>query len=172
MYSCFKRYYYVGSSSTYILLFRCNIDLSKYKHEETHELWLDLEERAGKLFLLLTITGRSSPDLLNNDLSTFRLEDETALQRKFSWRSSLSLKHINDVGYLEIRAYAAKGLYAADLGGKSDPFAVFELDNVTLKTHTEYKTVSPTWNRVLTISVKDIHSVLFVTVYDEDRNHR
>ena len=57
-------------------------------------------------------------------------------------------------------------------GGKSDPYAVFELDNSMLRTHTEYKTVSPTWNRVLTLNVKDIHSVLFVTVYDEDRNHR
>ena len=105
------------------------MDLSKYKHEETHELWLDLEEGAGKLFVLLTITGRSSPDLLNMDLSTVRLEDEAALQRRYTWRSSLSYHQINDIGYLEIRAYAAKGLYAADLGGKSDPFVVLELDN-------------------------------------------
>ena len=36
---------------------------------------------------------------------------------------------------------------AADLGGKSDPYAVFELDNAMLRTHTEYKTVAPVWNR-------------------------
>ena len=63
------------------------------------------------------------------------------------FRSSFSYAHINDIGYLEIRAFSARGLMAADLGGKSDPYAVFELDNAMLRTHTEYKTVAPVWNR-------------------------
>ena len=150
--------------------------MSTYRHEETHELWVDLEGGAGKLHILLTITGRSSPELLNlTDLSNVRLEDEAELQRKFSaryylvrrpcskdlavsgpqfpfysmlfFRSSFSYAHINDIGYLEIRAFSARGLMAADLGGKSDPYAVFELDNAMLRTHTEYKTVAPVWNR-------------------------
>ena len=60
---------------------------------------------------------------------------------------------------------------AADLGGKSDPYVVLELDNERLQTHTEYKTVNPTWNRFFSMPVKDINSVLHLTVYDEDRNH-
>ena len=56
-------------------------------------------------------------------------------------RSSFSYAHVNDIGHLEIRAYSARGLMAADLGGKSDPFAVFELDNAMLRTHNEYKTL-------------------------------
>ena len=82
---------------------------------------------------------------------------------------------------------------AADIGGKSgivlhkkcsycklnlfnlkyiqDPFVVLELDNQRLQTHTEYKTVSPVWNRRLELPVGDINSVLYVSVYDEDRNH-
>ena len=40
-----------------------------------------------------------------------------------------------------------------------------------LQTHTEYKTVSPVWNRRLELPVGDINSVLHVSVYDEDRNH-
>jgi len=77
-----------------------------------------------------------------------------------------------DVGLLEIKVFCAKGLYAADLGGKSDPFAVFELDNSRRRTQTEYKTVCPTWHRVIELPIRDIHSVLYITIYDEDRNHR
>ena len=64
-----------------------------------------------------------------------------------------------------------QGLMAADLGGKSDPYVVLELDNERLQTHTEYKTVNPTWNRFFSMTVKDINSTLHLTVYDEDRNH-
>lgn len=71
-----------------------------------------------------------------------------------------------------MKIYCAKGLYAADLGGKSDPFVVLELDNTRLQTHTEYKTITPTWNRVLQMPINDIHSVLHISVYDEDRNHK
>ncbi len=49
---------------------------------------------------------------------------------------------------------------------------VLELDNTRLQTHTEYKTITPTWNRVLNLPVGDIHSVLHISVYDEDRNHK
>ncbi len=50
--------------------------------------------------------------------------------------------------------YRARGLYAADLGGSSDPFAVLELDNTRLATHTEYKTLDPAWHKVFTLQVK------------------
>ncbi|KAF4074516.1 hypothetical protein AMELA_G00240200 [Ameiurus melas] len=55
-------------------------------------------------------------------------------------------------------------------GGKSDPFCVVELSNDRLQTHTVYKNLNPEWNKVFTFNVKDIHSVLEVTVYDEDRD--
>ena len=90
----------------------------------------------------------------------------------YSWRSSLELSKVNEIGYLEVKIFSAKGLMAADLGGKSDPYTVLELDNSRRQTHIEYKTISPVWNRALTLNVKDIHSVLHVTVYDDDRNHR
>ena len=61
---------------------------------------------------------------------------------------------------------------AADIGGKSDPYMVPELENLRRQTHIEYKTVTPVWNRVLVMNIKDIHSVLHLTVYDDDRNHR
>lgn len=59
---------------------------------------------------------------------------------------------------------------AADVTGKSDPFCVVELNNDRLLTHTVYKNLNPEWNKVFTFNIKDIHSVLEVTVYDEDRD--
>ena len=47
-----------------------------------------------------------------------------------------------------VKVFKAKGLASADLGGKSDPFAVVELCNDRVATHTEYKTLSPTWQKV------------------------
>lgn len=68
--------------------------------------------------------------------------------------------------------YKATGLAAADLGGKSDPFCVLELGNARLQTQTEYKTLSPQWNKIFTFNVKDINNVLEVTIFDEDRDHK
>ena len=78
----------------------------------------------------------------------------------------------NDVGSLVVKVYRAKGLYGADLGGYSDPFCVLELDNTRVQTHTEYKTLDPVWQKVFLLSVEDVHSVLNITVYDEDKNHK
>ena len=152
---------------------RCSVDLSQLEHEETHDMWVDLEDGAGKIHLVLTITGRSSPELLNiSDLTNYRHDDERAIMANYSWKSTLQMAKINDIGYLEIKIFSAKGLMAADLGGKSDPYTVFELDNMRRQTHIEYKTVTPIWNRVLTMNINDIHSVLYMTVFDDDRNHR
>ena len=52
------------------------------------------------------------------------------------------------------QVYRGRGLYAADLGGSSDPFTVLELDNTRLATHTEYKTLDPAWHKVFTLQVK------------------
>ena len=68
--------------------------------------------------------------------------------------------------------YEAKGLASADICGKSDPFCVIELGNARLQTQTEYKTLSPCWNKIFTFNVKDINNVLEITVFDEDRDHR
>lgn len=63
--------------------------------------------------------------------------------------------HLNEtasgVGWLCVKVYGAKGLAAADLGGKSDPFCVLELGNARLQTHTEYKTLAPNWMKIFTL---------------------
>lgn len=47
--------------------------------------------------------------------------------------------------------YKALDLQAADFGGKSDPFCVFQLCNARVQTNTEYKTLSPEWNKIFTL---------------------
>ena len=47
--------------------------------------------------------------------------------------------------------YKAENLVEADIGGKSDPFVILELVNERLRTGTEYKTLSPEWNKVFTL---------------------
>ena len=66
--------------------------------------------------------------------------------------------------------YQARDLSAKDINGKSDPFCVVELDSTRLRTHTIFKTLDPVWNRSFIIPVQDIHSVLELTIFDEDTN--
>nr|XP_046243015.1 multiple C2 and transmembrane domain-containing protein 1-like isoform X4 [Scatophagus argus] len=148
---------------------RCTIDLSLLSKEHTHKLDLPLEEGEGVLVLLVTLTASAAVSI--SDLSVNMLDDpherHQIMQRYSAWRSFHNLK---DVGVVQVKVIRAEGLMAADVTGKSDPFCVVELSNDRLQTHTVYKNLNPEWNKVFTFNVKDIHSVLEVTVYDEDRD--
>uniref|UniRef100_A0A3B4Y2R2 Multiple C2 and transmembrane domain containing 1 n=1 Tax=Seriola lalandi dorsalis TaxID=1841481 RepID=A0A3B4Y2R2_SERLL len=148
---------------------RCTIDLSLLSKEHTHKLDLPLEEGEGLLVLLVTLTASAAVSI--SDLSINMLDDpherHQIMQRYSLWRSFHNLK---DVGVVQVKVIRAEGLMAADVTGKSDPFCVVELSNDRLQTHTVYKNLNPEWNKVFTFNVKDIHSVLEVTVYDEDRD--
>ncbi|XP_046822715.1 multiple C2 and transmembrane domain-containing protein isoform X2 [Vespa crabro] len=147
------------------------IDLATLERETTHRLWRDLEDGSGSIFLLLTISGTTASETIS-DLAA---HEETPRERtNLIERYSLlnTLQRPRDVGHLTVKIYRAQGLAAADLGGKSDPFCVLELVNARLQTQTEYKTLAPNWQKIFTFNVKDINSVLEVTVYDEDRDHK
>ncbi|XP_075985973.1 multiple C2 domain and transmembrane region protein isoform X7 [Anticarsia gemmatalis] len=150
---------------------RCAIDLSKLEREKTHNIWKDLEDGNGQIFLLLTISGTTQSETIT-DLSSYKENprDLEIIERRYAWY------HLNEnssgVGWLCVKVYGAKGLAAADLGGKSDPFCVLELGNARLQTHTEYKTLTPNWMKIFTFTVKDISSILEITVYDEDHDHK
>ncbi len=60
---------------------------------------------------------------------------------------------MKDIGHLIVKVMKAQGLHSADLGGKSDPFAVVEIVNDRLQTQTEYKTLAPVWQKVFTLYV-------------------
>jgi len=48
----------------------------------------------------------------------------------------------------------ARGLMAADVRGTSDPYCVIQLINSRRQAHTEYRTLSPVWNRSFTLYVR------------------
>ncbi|XP_012140133.1 multiple C2 domain and transmembrane region protein isoform X2 [Megachile rotundata] len=153
------------------LMGRTVIDLATLERETTHRLWRDLEDGSGNIFLLLTISGTTASETIS-DLAA---HEETPREREqlFQRYSIMNtLQRLRDVGHLTVKVFRAQGLAAADLGGKSDPFCVLELVNARLQTQTEYKTLAPNWQKIFTFNVKDINSVLEVTVYDEDRDHK
>uniref|UniRef100_H3B1J0 Multiple C2 and transmembrane domain-containing protein 1 n=1 Tax=Latimeria chalumnae TaxID=7897 RepID=H3B1J0_LATCH len=148
---------------------RCQVDLSTLSKEHTHKLELKLEEGEGHLVLLVTLTASATVSI--SDLSVNTLEDQAEREEKVKRYSLLrSFCNLKDVGFVQIKVIRAEGLLVADVTGKSDPFCVVELSNDRLQTHTVYKNLNPEWNKVFTFNVKDIHSVLEVTVYDEDRD--
>jgi hypothetical protein len=145
--------------------------LTRLEREKTHSLWQQLEDGAGSLHLLLTISGTTASETIS-DLTTYEENprEREHIADRYVWHRTF--QNIKDVGHLTVKVYRASGLTAADLGGKSDPFCVLELGNARLQTQTEYKTLSPSWQKIFTFNVKDINNVLDVTVFDEDRDHK
>ncbi|XP_035847651.1 multiple C2 and transmembrane domain-containing protein 1 isoform X3 [Sander lucioperca] len=148
---------------------RCQLDLSTLSKEQTHHLELALEESRGYVVLLVTLTASAHVSIA--DLSVTPLDDpqeRREILKRYGVMKSFS--NWRDVGIVQVKVMRAEGLMAADVTGKSDPFCVLELINDRLQTHTVYKNLNPEWNKVFTFNVKDIHSVLEVTVFDEDRD--
>ncbi|KAG1957016.1 multiple C2 and transmembrane domain-containing protein [Pimephales promelas] len=158
-----------GKKDDFMGSFRCQVDLSLLSKECTHRLDMPLDEGEGTLVLLVTLTASAAVSIA--DLSVNILDDPRE-RKEILQRYSLlrSFNNIKDVGMVQVKVIRAEGLMAADVTGKSDPFCVVELSNDRLQTHTVYKNLNPEWNKVFTFNVKDIHSVLEVTVYDEDRD--
>ncbi|XP_048383486.1 multiple C2 and transmembrane domain-containing protein 1-like isoform X3 [Stegostoma tigrinum] len=148
---------------------RCQIDLSGLSKEHTHRL--DLPLSGGKGYLVLLVTLTASAPISISDLSFTALENEEERKRIMAKYSLLrSFQNLRDIGFVQVKIIKAEGLMVADVTGSSDPFCVIELNNDRLQTHTVHRSLNPEWNKVFTFNVKDIHSVLEVTVYDEDRD--
>ncbi|KAJ6643284.1 Multiple C2 and transmembrane domain-containing protein [Pseudolycoriella hygida] len=150
---------------------KCTIDLRSLPRERTHGLWQQLEETTAEVFLLLTISGTTASETIT-DLTLYRDDpkERSKIESRYNWKKTF--QNLRDVGHLTVKVFAASGLAAADLGGKSDPFCVIELVNSRLQTQTEYKTLTPNWNKIFTFNVKDMTSALEITVFDEDRDHK
>ncbi|CAF0922999.1 unnamed protein product [Adineta steineri] len=166
-----------SSSGDFIGRGICN--LAHLDEEKTHRISVELENNTGFIDLFVTITGIAPIQELINDGETSSNGSIDVIQSKitdeeieyYSFFSTLrSILPILDVGKVEIKIYQARDLSAKDINGKSDPFCVVELDSTRLRTHTIYKTLDPVWNKSFIIPVQDIHSVLELTIYDEDMN--
>uniref|UniRef100_A0A1Y1M0D1 C2 domain-containing protein n=1 Tax=Photinus pyralis TaxID=7054 RepID=A0A1Y1M0D1_PHOPY len=150
---------------------RCLIDLSSFEREKTHNFSEELEDGAGSLSFLLTISGTTASETIS-DLTLYEENprEREAVLARYAWQRTFH--NIKDIGHLTVKVFKASGLASADLGGKSDPFCVVELGNARLQTQTEYKTLTPTWQKIFTFNIKDINNVLEITVFDEDRDHK
>ena len=104
-------------------------------------------------------TEKSQNNFLLGDAMKNQLLDKYVIITAFSilrlclylQRLSNTSKKMKDVGFMIVRVVEAQGLRSADIGGTSDPLAVLELGNVRVQTHTEHKTLDPTWEKVFTL---------------------
>ncbi|XP_028922418.1 multiple C2 and transmembrane domain-containing protein 2 isoform X3 [Ornithorhynchus anatinus] len=145
----------------------CKVDIAALPLKQANCLELPLENRLGSLRMLITLTPCSGVSI--SDLCVCPLADPSErkqISQRYCFQNSL--KDVKDVGFLQVKVLKALDLLAADFSGKSDPFCLLELGNDRLQTHTVYKNLNPEWNKVFTFSIKDIHDVLEVTVFDED----
>ncbi|XP_043565361.1 multiple C2 and transmembrane domain-containing protein 1 isoform X1 [Chiloscyllium plagiosum] len=148
---------------------RCQVDLAGLSKEHTHRLDLALSGGKGSLVLLVTLTASAPVSI--SDLSFTTLDNEEEHNKIMAKYSLLrSFQNLRDIGFVQVKIIKAEGLMVADVTGSSDPFCVIELNNDRLQTHTVHRSLNPEWNKVFTFNIKDIHSVLEVTVYDEDRD--
>ncbi|KAE9419062.1 hypothetical protein Angca_005104 [Angiostrongylus cantonensis] len=152
------------------LIGRIAVDLHAFPRDQTIEKWYSLEDTNASLLLLITVSGSHSKDAVV-DLTEFNQNDvRNSIVERYDLLHTFD--DVKDIGQLTVKVFRAEDLIAKDIGGKSDPFAVLELVNTRLQTHTEYKTLNPQWNKLFTFSIKDIHTCLEVTIYDEDPNNK
>ncbi|KDE05686.1 hypothetical protein MVLG_03920 [Microbotryum lychnidis-dioicae p1A1 Lamole] len=78
---------------------------------------------------------------------------------------------INNQGTLSVNLVDAKGLAAGDRSGKSDPYAVFMLNEEKVyKSEVIKKTLAPVWNEKFECDVRSrVAANFYVIVYDWDR---
>ncbi|RWS28324.1 multiple C2 and transmembrane domain-containing protein 1-like protein [Leptotrombidium deliense] len=166
------------------------INLNNLPKEETLKIWKKLEGGEGSVLLLLTISGTLGAETIS-DLNKHEptLNQLLSLKNRYvcvtlvfadfseefiGCTTSLwkTFQDVDDIGQLSVKVFKAEGLLAADFSGKSDPFCVIELVNARLQTNTEYKTLCPEWNKIFSFRVYDVHEILEITVYDEDRDKK
>lgn len=84
------------------LMGRTTIDLASMERETTHRLWRDLEDGAGSIFLLLTISGTTASETIS-DLAAHEEtpQERERLLQKYSLANTL--QRPRDVGHLTVK---------------------------------------------------------------------
>ena len=148
---------------------RVHINLEELSWEASHDLWLPVKESEGEVHVVVTVSGT-----LGQDTTPISEPDQSEASHQEQKRYNIlnTFKDVADVGHLKVSVIMAKGLPASDLGGKCSPFAVVELSNNRLVTHTEQKTLDPMWKKCFEFDIIDINDALDVTVFDENKDCR
>lgn len=81
---------------------RTTIDLAGLERETTHRIWRDLEDGAGSIFLLLTISGTTASETISDLAAQEETpKDKERILAKYSlWNS---LQRPRDVGHLTVK---------------------------------------------------------------------
>merc|ERR1719468_1240137 len=111
---------------------RVEIDLRDLTREVSHNLWRPIKDGEGSLNIIITITATTKPDSPSN-LTKWTSDARLELELKEKYRLGNTFFKMKDIGHLVVKIMKAQGLHSADLGGKSDPFAVVEIVNDRLQ---------------------------------------
>ena len=150
---------------------RLHINLEELSWEASHDLWLPVKETEGEVHVVVTVSGTNCQDL--RPVSEPHGSDPSTRQREQGRYNILNtFEDVDDIGHLRVSIIMAKGLPASDLCVKCSPFAVVELSNNRLFTHSEQKTLDPMWQKSFEFDIKDINDSLDVTVFDENKDCR
>lgn len=86
------------------LMGRTLIDLAGLERETTHRLWRDLEDGAGSIFLLLTISGTTASETIS-DLAVHEEtpQERSKLLQKYSLNNTFQT--LRDVGHLTVKVF-------------------------------------------------------------------
>ena len=126
---------------------RVEIDLRDLTREVSHTLWRPIKDGEGTLNVIITITATSKADSPSN-LANWNPESRFEQDLEEKYKLANTFYNMKDIGHLVVKILKAQGLHSADLGGKSDPFAVVEVVNDRVQTQTEYKTLAPVWQKI------------------------
>ncbi|XP_065909319.1 multiple C2 and transmembrane domain-containing protein 1-like [Dysidea avara] len=143
---------------------KCHVDLTELAKEMTHNLVLDLDVGVGQIHIQLCITGTASYEKLESQQSTKEI-DWNEINAKYSLRNTI--KSLKDVGFLQVILGSAEELVAS---GHCNPFAILEVGNSRVRTHTLYKTHNPSWDKTFNFNIKDVHDNLEVSIFSGDKN--
>ena len=109
----------------------------------------------------------------DSNLNSFDDGEDSHAKNSFKPESSYRLKHtlkrLDDLGQVRVHLVRARGLFGADFGGKSDPFATVSIGDLEFKSNLVKKDINPIWDEYFTFGICDVDDVLTVTVFDEDR---
>ncbi|EDV21046.1 uncharacterized protein TRIADDRAFT_60419 [Trichoplax adhaerens] len=150
---------------------KVELDVLALPKEDTVRMELELEGGEGLILLLLTLTGfNDGNNMTDEDLAGKEVTDPKRIEDlEDKYALSKTFKDKADIGYLIMKVIRAKELPAADFGGNSDPFVIAEVRNRRIQTPTVYKTINPEWGKVYQFGIKDIHDIVKISVYDEDK---
>ncbi|XP_011568915.3 multiple C2 and transmembrane domain-containing protein isoform X1 [Plutella xylostella] len=142
---------------------RCDYDLSKVEKEKTHKINIKLDELPDiTIFVLLTITGTTIDESIFESVENIdtmkQVENIAQTHKWYHFKEDYT-----DVGCLSVVVYGAMGLVS------NECHCILQLDNDRVQTATEYKTNEPQWMKMFTFTVKDVTSLLEVTVHDEKK---